>query len=169
MHRPSTIQFRCFRTSAIALVVLGVAAFQALVAQERQDRDDKTKDNIESSAAADEEKVQRVPQILEIEYAVQQSNPPNLLITATGEVPTAGWKKIQLLRRVYITPPADGIWEYDLVGLPPTGPAAQVVTKVRGRDQWKDYDQKTKGVRVYGIGRGTKEIRFGREKGKESK
>lgn len=115
------------------------------------------------SEATDKETLERVPTITKIEYAIQTSNPPNLLITAFGKVATGGWKQVQLSRRVYITPPADGIWEYDLVGLPPSDPAIQVETIVKATNRWKDYDQSIKGVRVYGIGRGAKELHFATE------
>lgn len=114
----------------------------------------------EGSEAKETETLEHVPTIVKIEYAVQQSSPPNLLITAYGRVPTGGWKQVQLLRRIYVTPPADGIWEYDLLALRPSGQVIQVQTPVRAKNVWKDYDRSIKGVRVYGIGRGAKELRF---------
>lgn len=117
----------------------------------------------QAATATQDETLQRVPVIKKVEYAIQTSLPPNLLITAHGEVPTTGWSNVQLLRRVYVTPPSDGIWEYDLFALPPSGPAAQVITKVQASNTWKDYDQSIKGVRIYGVGKGVKEIKIGKK------
>ena len=105
---------------------------------------------------------EQVKKIVDVSYEVEKSNPPNLIVTAMGEVPTAGWENTQLLRREYVTPPIDGIWEYDLVSEPPKGPAAQVISVVHGTNTWKAYDaDNVKGVRVYGEGDGIKEVKFG--------
>ncbi len=98
--------------------------------------------------------------MLHVVHVIQTSFPPNLQITAYGEVPTGGWSKVQLLRRQYVKPPSDGIWEYDLIALRPTGAAAQVKSKVRASNTWRNYDQAIKGVRIFGIGRGVKELKF---------
>lgn len=114
----------------------------------------------EASAATSDETLEHVPTILKIEYAIEKTNPPNLLVTAYGQVPTLGWTKVQLLRRIYVTPPADGIWEYDLLALRPTGIVPQVLTTVKASNKWKDYDASIKGIRVYGIDKGVKEVSF---------
>lgn len=106
-------------------------------------------------------KSQRIPKIVKIDYSVLKSNPPTLVVTATGEVPTGGWSNPQLVRRVYVVPPADGIWEYDLTAEPPTGIATQVITKLKATNRWHDFNQGVvKGIRVYGVGRGIKEVIF---------
>jgi hypothetical protein len=104
----------------------------------------------------------RVPEILEVTFELQTTEPPNLAVTATGRVSSGGWTEVQLLRRVYIAPPADGIWEYDLLGKPPAGAAIQVLSKVKGTDLWEKVElDKLKGIRVYGLGDGVKTIRIG--------
>jgi|GEM_PF-3209106 len=47
-------------------------------------------------------------------------------IAAEGVVPTSGWSGFQLSPRYYITPPADGVWDFDFYGDPPSGVAVQV-------------------------------------------
>jgi len=140
---------------------------QQLVAQEpvpeTESLDQQIKDE---TSALESEALGHVPVIVKVEYAIQTSLPPNLLVTAYGKVPTAGWSKVQLLRRIYVTPPSDGIWEYDLLALHPTGPVPQVESYVRASNTWKDFDQSVKGIRIYGIGRGAKEIKFGKQTGK---
>ena len=51
-------------------------------------------------------------------------------ITALGEVPTTGWKHVRLSQRFYIVPPADGIWDFDMIGDEPTGIVGQVILPV---------------------------------------
>jgi len=105
--------------------------------------------------------LKRVPKITNIEYELQTSEPPNLIVTAHGQVPTGGWSNVQLIRRIYQTEPADGIWEYDLLATPPGGPATQVITDVKAKDIWEKVDvKKLKGLRVYGLEKGIKTVMF---------
>lgn len=86
-----------------------------------------------------------------VKLEVQKKNPPNLVIDVDGEAPSGGWTHVQLVKYVYVTPPADGIWEFDLVALAPTGPAPQVITPVKTQYVWESFPQaQVKGVRVYG-------------------
>lgn len=71
-----------------------------------------------------------------------------LLVQATGEVTTSGWSGIRLSPRFYITPPIDGLWEFDFQGDPPSGLVLEVVlpvsaTAVVGVPDW------CKGIKVY--------------------
>lgn len=105
--------------------------------------------------------LKRVPQITDVTYELQTSEPPNLIVTAQGQVPTGGWTEVQLVRRVYEKEPADGIWEYDLLAKPPAGLATQVLSKVKASDVWEKVDaKKIKGLRVYGLEKGIKTIKF---------
>src|SRR5688572_27526387 len=85
-------------------------------------------------------KLKRVPEIIDIKYELQTTEPPNLIVTATGNVSSGGWTDVQLLRREYLKPPADGIYEYDLLAKPPEGAATQAITKVKGSDVWEKID-----------------------------
>jgi hypothetical protein len=106
----------------------------------------------------------RVAKILEATYQIETSQPPNLIVTVVGEVPTGGWTETQLLRRVYVTEPADGIWEYDLLSKPPEGFATQVISQVKASDRWEKIAPaqmaKIKGIRVFGLGDGIKTVMF---------
>jgi len=53
-----------------------------------------------------------------------------LHLAVLGEVTTTGWTGIRLSPRFYIVPPADGLWDFDLVGDPPSGIVAQVILPV---------------------------------------
>jgi hypothetical protein len=98
-----------------------------------------------------------VKTILKVEFAIQEIAPPNLVVTATGQVPTGGWSGAKLTRKKYDTPPADGIQDYTLTAVAPTGIVTQVLTKVEARDTWSRYTVEApwlKGVRVHGAGKG---------------
>lgn len=98
---------------------------------------------------------QVVGKILKVDFVDEEINPPNLLVTATGQVPTGGYTKVRLERAVYVTPPEDGIQDYFLIALPPSKPATQVVSTVKATNRWKGYMQEApwiKGIRIHGIG-----------------
>ena len=77
----------------------------------------------DSANAADKKKKpepQIVKKILKVEYSIEKILPPNLVVTATGQVPSSGYKDAILVRVRYTTPPADGIQDYILFVVPPT-------------------------------------------------
>jgi hypothetical protein len=93
-----------------------------------------------------------------VRCAINKSNPPQLVVTAYGNVPTGGWTGPTLEPRVYVAPPADGIWDYDFKATPPAGPATQVITPIEATHTWPDYSPATlKGVRIHGDEAGVKE------------
>jgi hypothetical protein len=116
--------------------------------------------NLDDRSTPETERLQHVPEILSVEAQVLQRNPPTLVVTAVGQTPTTGWTNVQLVRRIYVTAPADGMWEYDLLGVKPTRVVAPTLQQFKRRNNWDDFDKTTKGIRVYGIGQGVKEIRL---------
>jgi hypothetical protein len=95
-----------------------------------------------------------VAKIVEVEWVEEEINPPNLVVTAKGEVPTAGYTKPVLDRVSYVNPPQDGIQDYHLKATPPSGVAATVLSQVKATDRWKGYTQEApwiKGIRVHGV------------------
>src|SRR5689334_11380712 len=122
--------------------LLLVAGTTLLLAQTALTAQDKPKEHL---------LIRRVPIINDVKYELQTSEPPNLVVTVEGTVPTGGWTEVQLVRRIYETEPVDGIWEYDLLAKPPSGPATQALTKVKASDTWEKIDpqKKLKGLRVY--------------------
>jgi hypothetical protein len=115
-------------------------------------------DNIKS-------KLVSVSKILKVTHQIEKSNPPNLFVEATGQVPTAGYTNVQLLRMVYVQPPQDGIQDYYLKAIPPSGIAATVISQVTASKTWKGYPAWVKGIRVHGEKSGIVEIKF--DKGPE--
>ncbi|MER9107507.1 hypothetical protein NKH95_26730 [Mesorhizobium sp. M0848] len=55
----------------------------------------------------------------EIETTLLKSNPPSLLIGCLGRVTTSGWSDGELSQYIYLTPPADGIQEFDFTARRP--------------------------------------------------
>lgn len=57
-------------------------------------------------------------------YRLPLIGPPGgrrIFVAAIGVVPSSGWSNAHLSPRYYITPPADGLWEFDFVADPPVG------------------------------------------------
>lgn len=84
-----------------------------------------------------------------IDLAILKSNPPQLSITVFGSAPTTGWTNIHLVPYVYIMPPEDGIYDFDLVGTPPSGPAGQMISPAVANYIWPEYPSSLRGVRVH--------------------
>ena len=53
-----------------------------------------------------------------------------LVVFARGTVPTSGWTSPRLAPRVYISPPADGLWDFDFYADPPAGIVLDVVLPI---------------------------------------
>jgi hypothetical protein len=141
-----------FQKLTAAVMVAAAIGVGLLAAQPEGQRD------------ADAGQIARVPEITEVKHHFLDTNPPTLVIEATGVVPTGGWTAVTLLPREYAAPPADGIYEYDLVAVRPSGPAIQVLTPVKARHVWKAYPEKMRGVRIYGVGKSVKTVKFGDSK-----
>lgn len=107
-------------------------------------------------AAAGPPDNQRVPVIKEIKYEAEDHT--KLKIEVHGEVPTGGWKEPRLIQRIYVRPPADGIWEYDFFAVKPGGIVTQAITPISAKDVWENPPRSLKGIRVYGVGEGVKEV-----------
>jgi len=105
-----------------------------------------------------------VPKILSVSHQLQKSNPPTLILDVVGEVPTGGYTNVILERAVYTKPPEDGIQDYYLKAVPPTGVAITVISEVKASDVWTSLPGWVKGVRVHGKNHGIKEVRFNQER-----
>lgn len=81
--------------------------------------------------------------------AIVKTDPPGLAIAVEGEVGTPGWTGFALEHRIYIAPPPDGIYEADMVGAPPAGPAIGVVTPFRHDETWAPFPADFQGLKVH--------------------
>jgi hypothetical protein len=71
-----------------------------------------------------------------------------LAMTARGEAASPGYINLGFLRRINAAPPRDGIYEMDVVGDKPAGPAVQAPTPVEVKGAWEGYPaDRLKGVK----------------------
>ena len=109
---------------------------------------------------ADEKKPrnpQVVPKILKVDLIIDKTNPTSLIVNVIGQVNTGGYQDVKLVRMVNVTPPEDGIQNYTLTAIPPSGFATDALAKVKASDMWKDFAKDApwlKGVRINGTGKG---------------
>jgi hypothetical protein len=89
-----------------------------------------------------------ISEVTNVAVSFLESQPPIMVVQASGEVPTAGWTHAGLSRVVYVTPPEDGIQGYEFMATPPSGAVIQVVSPVEAVDRWHDPAKWVKGVRV---------------------
>ncbi len=72
-----------------------------------------------------------VREIVEMHASIDgDEDDPLLIVEAEGLAPTSGWANVRLDPHVYITPPDDGVQDFDLVGDRPAGTAADALTLV---------------------------------------
>ena len=101
-----------------------------------------------------------VKKIKQVKIQVLATNPPQLFVAVSGEVPGGGFTDVTLTRVSYSKPPEDGIQDYYLKALPPTQPAIAVISEVKARDRWLGMPSWVKGIRIHGVEDGVKEKLF---------
>lgn len=107
-----------------------------------------------------------VKKIKKVATQVLTTNPPQLFVAVSGEVPSGGFTDVTLTRVSYRKPPEDGIQDYYLKAVPPTQPAIAVISEVKARDRWVGIPFWVKGIRVHGVDGGVKEVLFSEEQPK---
>lgn len=80
---------------------------------------------------------------------VLESNPPQIQVTAMGEVSSSGWTAPMLEARTYKMPPADGFLDLDFTAARPTGIALTVISPISATAQFVAPEW-LKGVRIHG-------------------
>ena len=63
----------------------------------------------------------RVYSVEHVSFKLLKSNPPQLVVSATGLTSSSGWSDPELATWMYIKPPADGILDLDFIARAPTG------------------------------------------------
>lgn len=99
----------------------------------------------------------RVHRIDKLDLAFVKKSPPEILITARAQTSTACWSDPQLSRWAYAVPPKDGVQEFDLVALRPSGILFPELTPVVARGVMKDLSissywrpgQPLRGIRIH--------------------
>ncbi len=83
----------------------------------------------------------------QVDYMVRK----RIFVGAHGHVSSSGWSAPCLAPRFYITPPADGIWDFDFFASEPSGLAAQVQLPIAAAYEG-DGPGWIRGVRVHAAG-----------------
>jgi hypothetical protein len=91
----------------------------------------------------------RVYRILSVDIKLLKSFPPVLAISALGQVSSSGWTNPQLSPWIYITPPADGIYDFDFIATPPTEISLPAFFPIAAVATWPDPPTGLKGVRIH--------------------
>ncbi|MDQ4088066.1 MAG: hypothetical protein M3177_08695 [Pseudomonadota bacterium] len=91
----------------------------------------------------------RVYSIESLNISVVKTNPPGLQVHVEGQVTSSGWTSFALNHFVYITPPADGIYEADMVGEPPSDVSLPVLTPFEHAETRMPFPDDLKGLKVY--------------------
>lgn len=91
-------------------------------------------------------KVLEVTSVAAIRYG---STPRAILIAIMGNANCAGWSNFALVPWIYINPPADGIYDFDLIGTPPEDQAGSGITAFKHHHVWSDYPDQAEGVRIH--------------------
>lgn len=89
-------------------------------------------------------------EVKKVNLALLKSQPPRLVISASGLVTTSGWTNGRLEPRFYIQFPPDGIYDFDFVAEPPEGITLMVILPITAKPvEWKKFPAALKGVRVH--------------------
>lgn len=89
-----------------------------------------------------------VSSIAGLAIAIIETEPAGLVIEIEGRVATPGWRRFALAHEIYIAPPADGIYEADMVGLPPAGDLVQLAMPFRHEEIWAPFPADLRGLKV---------------------
>ena len=89
-------------------------------------------------------------QILEVDAATVEKTKSGdaLNLKATGKTAMPGYYNMVFLPRINPGPPADGIYDVDVIGYKPQAAAAQVITPAEIKGEWSSYPkERLKGIR----------------------
>lgn len=84
-------------------------------------------------------------------FHLDKSNPPQLAVSAAGQVSSSGWKDGVLTPMVYVMPPQDGLQDFTFEATPPTEMALDIMLPISG-DGSLAFEPWMKGVRVNAAG-----------------
>lgn len=93
--------------------------------------------------------IQRILEVATVEVHKHKTQPPRLHVTATGNASSGSHFNPCVEKRVYIIFPEDGIQEYDFLIDVPDGPGTSDIKSHTVEDEWDEFPDELKGVRVY--------------------
>ena len=91
----------------------------------------------------------KVYEIKDVQLTVYRSIPPKLLIEVEAIVPTTGYTDAGLVEYIYIQPPPNGIYDFDCVATPPSGPSSDVLTSISTKYLMDPMPKGLKGVEIH--------------------
>ncbi|EOU3287236.1 hypothetical protein ACNVJQ_005132 [Vibrio harveyi] len=66
-------------------------------------------------------------------FHLNKSNPPQLIISAAGQVNSSGWNNGRLVPWIYVAPPSDGIQDFDFIATSPEGVVLWMLMPISGQ------------------------------------
>jgi len=81
----------------------------------------------------------KVLKVSSIQLEILKTFTPILSIAVEGTVGSTGWKKARLVPYVYVTPPEDGLYEFDLIAIRPAIISLPVETRISTVGKWQDF------------------------------
>jgi hypothetical protein len=93
------------------------------------------------------------PSVKSVDLVTLESFPPQIWIRVVGEAPNSGWSETGFLNQyLYFVPPADGIYEFDLLAFSPDDSAITnpVITQIEASFVITAIPDGFVGVKVYG-------------------
>lgn len=88
-------------------------------------------------------------EVTDVQLSIMDSNPRKIDGIASGNASTPGWKDAHLSRVHYVTPPADGIQDFNFLATPPAGIVSDVVTPISAKYRIEQEPHWLKGVRIH--------------------
>ena len=76
-------------------------------------------------------------------------SPPALVVYVRGHVTSHGWSHPQLLPWSYISPPVDGIYDFDLVATPPGGLNPPALELIEAAGAFSNPPEILHGIRIH--------------------
>src|SRR6478672_10267696 len=96
------------------------------------------------------------------------SNTPFLVLLVEGQASTPGWSEFRLCPFVYLNPPANGIYEFNLIGKEPEYIGTQFSTAAAAVYVWKGFPENLKGIKVYGSANNRFRMLYGITEGEDN-
>ena len=83
-------------------------------------------------------------------FNINKINPPQVVVAANGTVNSTGWSDGRLVPWIYVTPPSDGIQDFDFIAKTPDGIVLWRMTPIPG-SAIMEMPSWLKGVRVHAV------------------
>ncbi len=93
--------------------------------------------------------MEKMLDVQSVQLSFLKTNPPQLRIVAFGTARSLGYRAPTLRPHVYVTPPADGIYDFDFVATPPDGIVPPVLVPITAEHTLEEIPQHLRGVRIH--------------------